>query len=349
MTPVTVRPDLEIGGFRVAAGSRATIDLPVGKLSDHTPVSMSVHVAHGRRPGPTLFVSAAIHGDEVIGVEIARRVLRAPQIDNLRGSLLVVPIVNAFGFLNHDRYLPDRRDLNRSFPGAPHGSLAGRLAHLFLNEVVLRSDFGIDLHSAAMHRSNLAQVRVSPARARTLQLADAFGAPVTIVAKLRDGSLRQVAEERGVDMLLFEGGEALRLDETSARIGASGVLRVMAALGMIPSRGVPKAKARSVKATSSRWARAPMGGLLRSFKTIGDTVVEGEILGVVADPFGENEVEILSPDGGVVIGRRNMPIVNEGDALFHVGATAHPDSEATIETLTLAPQPDFMLDEDEII
>ena len=265
------RPDLEIGDTRVAPGSRATIDLPVGKLSDHTPVSMSVHVVHGKRPGPTLFVSAAIHGDEVIGVEIARRILRAPQLDRLRGTLLVVPIVNAFGFLNHDRYLPDRRDLNRSFPGAPHGSLAGRLAHIFMTEIVLRSDFGIDLHSAALHRSNLAQVRVSPARERTLELAHVFGAPVMIVARLRDGSLRQIAEENGVDMLLFEGGEALRLDETSARIGASGILRVMGALGMIPKRGIGGPGARSVTATSSRWLRAPVGGLLRSFRTIGDT------------------------------------------------------------------------------
>lgn len=343
------RPDFTIGEARLAPGSRSTVDLPVGKLSDHTPVSMSVHVVHGQRPGPTLFVSAAIHGDEVIGVEIARRILRAPQLERLRGTLLVVPIVNAFGFLNHDRYLPDRRDLNRSFPGAPHGSLAGRLAHKFMTEIVLRSDFGIDLHSAAMHRNNLAQVRVSPARERTLELAHVFGAPVMIVARLRDGSLRQIAEANGVDMLLFEGGEALRLDETSARIGASGILRVMAALGMIARRGVRDPGARSVTATSSRWLRAPVGGLLRSFRTIGDSVAADEVLGVVADPFGENEVEIGSAEPGVVIGRRTMPIVNEGDALFHIGFTSHSAIGATIETITAAPQPDFMLDEDEII
>jgi len=184
------RAAFALGGARVAPGARRTVDLPVSVLSDHTPVTMSVHVVHGRRPGPTLFVSAAVHGDEVIGVEIARRLLRAPQLDAIRGTLLVAPIVNAFGFLNHSRYLPDRRDLNRSFPGGAGGSLAGRLAHLFLTEVVRRSEFGIDLHSAAIHRTNMPQIRVGPASEATLRLAEAFGAPVVMVSKLRDGSLR---------------------------------------------------------------------------------------------------------------------------------------------------------------
>ena len=144
------RPDFQIGGETIAPGTRRTVDLPVSVLSDHTPVTMSVHVVHGRRPGPVLFVSAAVHGDEVIGVEIARRVLRAPQLDTLRGTLMVIPIVNTFGFLNNSRYMPDRRDLNRVFPGSESGSLASRLAHLFMTEVVNRAEFGIDLHSAAI-------------------------------------------------------------------------------------------------------------------------------------------------------------------------------------------------------
>ena len=126
----------KIGGHSVAPGTRRTVDLPVSVMSDHTPITMSVHVVHGKQPGPTLFVSAAIHGDEVMGVEVVRRILRTPSLDTLRGTLLAVPIVNTFGFLNHSRYLPDRRDLNRSFPGNAVGSLAGRLAHQFMTEVV---------------------------------------------------------------------------------------------------------------------------------------------------------------------------------------------------------------------
>ncbi|MEE4189720.1 MAG: succinylglutamate desuccinylase/aspartoacylase family protein, partial [Roseobacter sp.] len=149
------RAPFEIAGQSIAAGSVATVHMPVSIMPDHTPVSLSVQVHHGKRAGPTIFVSAAVHGDEVIGVEIVRRLLRAPQLAHLRGTLLVVPVVNAFGFLNRSRYLPDRRDLNRCFPGHPSGSLGSRLAHIFLNEVVLRCDTGIDLHSAAIHRTNL--------------------------------------------------------------------------------------------------------------------------------------------------------------------------------------------------
>lgn len=171
------RAPFQIGDHAVEPGTRRTVDLPVSVLSDHTPVTMSVHVVHGKRPGPTLFISAAVHGDEIIGVEIARRVLGASQLDTLKGTLLVVPIVNTFGFLNHSRYMPDRRDLNRCFPGSAAGSLAGRLAHLFMTEIVARSDIGIDLHSAAIHRTNLPQIRVSASSPDTLQLAQSFGAP----------------------------------------------------------------------------------------------------------------------------------------------------------------------------
>ena len=310
---------------------------------------MSVHVVHGRRPGPTLFVSAAVHGDEVIGVEIARRLLRSPQLDTVRGTLLVVPIVNAFGFLNHSRYLPDRRDLNRSFPGKEGGSLAGRLAHLFMKEVVRRSDFGIDLHSAAIHRTNMPQIRVSPSSDGTLKLADAFGAPVVIVAKLRDGSLRKAAQDKGVDILLYEAGEGLRFDEVSARAGLAGILRVMHEMGMIPRKGISRARTKPVHATSSTWQRAPAGGLMRGYKGTGEYVEAGEVLASISDPFGEVEIDVTSELAGVIVGRTNLPVVNEGDALFHIAKTKTSNAEDKIEDLSNQLQGDPMFDEDEII
>ena len=178
-----IRKPFEIAGRRIAPGQRMTVDLPVSTLTDHTPVTMSVHVIHGKKPGPVMFVSAAIHGDEVIGVEIVRRLLRTPTLDRMAGTLLAIPIVNTFGFLNQSRYLPDRRDLNRVFPGSAAGSLAARLANLFLTEIVGRSDFGIDLHSAAIHRTNLPQVRISPGSDRMRHMAEVFGAPVIITSK----------------------------------------------------------------------------------------------------------------------------------------------------------------------
>lgn len=347
---MATRKAFEIGGQRVAPGTRKTVDIPVSVLSDHTPVSMSVHVVHGRRAGPVLFVSAAVHGDEIIGVEIARRLLKASNLDGLRGTLLVVPIVNAFGFLNHSRYLPDRRDLNRSFPGSPRGSLASRLADIFMSEIVGRSDFGIDLHSAAIHRTNLPQIRVSPSSLETMAHARAFGAPVTITAKLREGSMRQVAQESGVDILLFEGGEALRLDEMVVRSGVSGILRVMKSLKMVGNKGIAKPRKPTLHATSSTWVRSPAGGLLRLFKSAGDFVQEDDLLGIVSDPFGEVESEVYAPMEGLIIGRTNLPVVNEGDGLIHIAEIKQAEVvEDTIDSLNSQLLADPMFDEDEII
>ena len=232
------RAPFEIGSYRIEPGSRWTVDLPIGVLSDHTPGTMLVHVVHGRRDGSTLFVSAAVHGDEVIGVEIPRRFLRSRKLDSLQVTLVVVPMVSAFGFLNHSRYLPDRRDLNRSFPGSDSGSLAGRVADMFMKEIVSRSDSGIDIHSAAIHRTNLPRIRISPASDKVSELADVFGASVAILSREHDGSLRKVAGDRGVDIILYEAGEGLRFDELSARVGVAGILRVMQAMGMSTSRGI---------------------------------------------------------------------------------------------------------------
>lgn len=345
-----VRPAFQLGGNRIAAGSRVTVDLPVSVLSDHTPVTMSVHAVHGSKPGPTMFVSAAIHGDEVVGAEIVRRLLRIPQLDNLRGTLLAIPIVNSFGFFNHSRYLPDRRDLNRSFPGSPSGSLASRLAHLFLTEIVARCDYGIDLHSAAIHRTNLPQIRVTPGNSKVLKLARDFGAPLMLTSKIREGSLREAASAAGVEILLYEAGEGLRFDEFAVRSGMAGIMRVLASTGMISSKGIAKVRKPSILSTSSTWLRAPAGGLLRAFKSAGDMVAPGDVLGIVSDPFGEQETELKAPESGLVIGRTNLPIVNEGDGLFHIARIDRKlDPEATIETLAAQLDADPIFDEDEII
>ncbi len=340
----------EIGGERIAPGERRTVDLPVSVLSDHTPVTMSTHVIHGKRPGPTVFVSAAIHGDEVIGVEIVRRVLQSPKLRGLRGTLICIPIVNAFGFLNHSRYLPDRRDLNRSFPGSEKGSLAGRLAHLFIKEIVKKSDYGIDLHSAASHRDNYPQVRVTPGRPKLRELADMFGAPILLTSKVREGSLREAASAVDCDVLLYEAGGGLRFDEFAVRVGTTGVLRTLHGLGMIGGKPVAPSKAKPLVCSDSYWMRSPAGGLLRTFKKSGDTVVEGDLLGVVSDPFGEVETPIAAHSDGVIIGRSELPIVNEGDATFHV---AHParnrNAETALDLYTADVEGSTLFDEDEII
>jgi len=347
---MSARAPFVIGDEAVLAGTRQTVDLPVSVLSDHTPVSMSVHVVHGKLDGPTVFVSAGIHGDEVIGVEIVRRLLRAPKLRGLRGTLIVIPIVNAFGFINHSRYLPDRRDLNRMFPGTPGGSLASRLAHLFLTEIVTRSDLGIDLHSAAIHRTNLPQVRISPNNAYTAELADVFGAPVVLESPLRDGSLRGAARDIGKDVLLYEAGEGLRFDEMSIRAGVAGILRVLHHVGMMTSKGISKPKTPPQYCSSSKWLRAPVGGLLRTFRAEGDVVAEGDLMAAVSDPFGAHEKEIHAPFNGIIVGRAILPIVNEGDAIFHLARVkSMSGAEGAVGDLNDQLADDPLFDEDEII
>ncbi|RFF27561.1 MULTISPECIES: succinylglutamate desuccinylase/aspartoacylase family protein [unclassified Wenzhouxiangella] len=309
---------LHIGGVTIQPGERRSIDLEVGRLYTHSPTTMPVQVLCGSKAGPVLFVSAAIHGDELNGVEIIRRLLKVPQLKRLRGTLIAVPIVNLHGFINLSRYFPDRRDLNRSFPGSERGSLAGRVANLFMTEIVSQATHGIDLHTGAINRGNLPQIRANLDDEEALQLAKAFGTPVILNSALRDGSLRMAATDHDIPILLYEAGEALRFDEIAIRGGVEGIVRVMRQLGMLP-RTRKKAPPEPVIARSSSWVRAPQSGLFRAYVALGNRVTRNEtVLGVVSDPFGEEEIEVHSPWSGIVIGRLNLPLVNEGDAICHI-------------------------------
>jgi len=344
------RSPFRIGDVSVPAGSRATVDLPVSLLANHTPITLPVRVIHGRRAGPTLFVSGVIHGDEIIGVEIIRRLCRTPPLRRLRGTLLCIPIVNVFGFIGHSRYLPDRRDLNRSFPGSIKGSLAGQLAHLFSSEVLSRSDFGIDLHSAAINRVNLPQLRIDFEHGRSLELAKAFGAPVIVDAPDRPGSLRSAGKQAGIEVMTFEGGEALRFDELAVRSGVRGILRVMKVVGMVPPRSVADAHTQPALSHSSAWARAPESGILRTFKTTGASVTSDELLGVIANPYEDVETEVRANAPGLIIGRTNLPVVNQGDALFHIAQVPSAvGAERKVDAIETELGGDALFDDDEII
>ena len=314
-----MRDPIEIAGVSVAPGEHRTIEVPITDLSTHTPINMPVRVNHGRRDGPVLFVCGAIHGDEVNGVEIIRRLMRLSGLRRLRGTLIAVPIVNVFGFLNNSRYLPDRRDLNRSFPGRSSGSLAGRLAEMFLREIVSKSTHGIDLHTAAVHRDNYPQIRADLDNPELERMARAFGAPLTINADLREGSLRAAAAKLGVPVMVYEGGEALRFDELPIRSGVNGVVRCMRELEMLRETKPRKMTRQPAVIRSSIWVRAPKSGIMRAVIALGRPVVQGGLLGVVSDPFGGNEIEVRAPADGIVIGRTYLPQVHEGDALFHIG------------------------------
>jgi predicted deacylase len=266
-----------------------------------------------------MFICAAIHGDELNGVEIIRRLLKRKILRSMRGTLIAVPVVNVHGFLIQSRYLPDRRDLNRSFPGSARGSIAARMANIFVTEIVAKADCGLDLHTGALNRSNLPQIRADLDDERNLELAKQFGAPVIIDSTIRDGSLRECAAERGIPLLVYEAGEALRFDDIAIRAGLRGIVRVMRHLGMLPEGAVSKPLV-PVIADSTSWVRAPCSGIVSRKAELGTRVLKQQSLALVGDPLGEDQEDVLAPFDGIVIGRSNLPLAHEGDALFNVAA-----------------------------
>lgn len=307
----------EIGGVTIAPGEKKKIKIPLARLYTHTQMTIPVEVLHGHHPGARLFISATLHGDEINGIEVIRQVLEKVDVKKLRGTIVAVPIVNVFGFIYQSRYLPDRRDLNRSFPGAQRGSLAARLAYLFLHEVVYKCTHGIDLHTAAPPRTNLPQVRANLSDAETRRIAEAFAAPVLMSGTGPEGSLRRVAANKGIPLLVFEGGESFRFNEYTIDIGTNGILRVMAALDMIdPNLAPPGAISMISKRTG--WVRARQSGILRLSVGMGEYVKKGESLGVIADPFGGSALPVVANRDGLVIGRVIQPLVHQGDAVVHL-------------------------------
>lgn len=320
--------ELKIGNTLIPPGCRIKLQLPAIKLYTDTEMSIPVEVIRAKKSGPTIFISAAIHGDELNGIEIIRRLLTMRSLRLSKGTLIAVPIVNVYGMLNQSRYMPDRRDLNRCFPGSQKGSLAGRLANLFLTEIVNKCDYGIDLHTGAIHRSNFPQIRANLKDEMTLELARTFGIPVLINSTLRDGSLREAATEAGTKVLLYEAGQALRFDELSIRAGVKGILNVLSHLGMIRRRSTKSKPVEPSIAYSSSWIRATASGIVRDRKMLGDHVKKGEILAEINSPTGDIVEQVKVQRSGIIIGKQNIPLVQEGDAMYHIADFETPKDVA---------------------
>lgn len=304
----------------IQPGTKEILLFEAPNINMQVKINIPVHVFHGMKVGPKLFVASTVHGDEVNSIEIVRRVHKQINLKKLRGTLITIPVVNIYGLIMQSRYLPDRRDLNRSFPGSNKGTIAARLAHGVMKQVVSRCQCGIDLHTGALGRINMPQLRVNLATRGAKELALAFDTPVILDAKLRDGSLRQAASELGIPLLVYEGGEALRFNEICIRGGVRGVLNVMTHLGMLT--GPKKKKNRAIISHSTRWLRAPASGLVQPLnEKLARAVKKGELLAYIHDPFLVNpSVEVFAPFDGIVIGQALKPMASEGDALYNIAS-----------------------------
>ncbi|MCO4844752.1 MAG: succinylglutamate desuccinylase/aspartoacylase family protein [Sulfurovum sp.] len=309
-----------LGGVEIPKGTKQQLEIELPSFYG-TPTTLTTYVIRGKKEGPIVFISAAIHGDELNGIEIIRRLRQLHLLSKLRGTLILVPIVNIYGAINLSRYLPDRRDLNRSFPGHSKGALASRVAKTFFDEIVSKCDLGIDLHTASIHKDNLPQIRTNTNNEYTLMLARAFEAPVVLHSELRDGSLRAVAQDKGIPILLYEAGEALRLDEKSIKIGVKGIINVLRANEMLPQLQRKKStQIKTMLTKSSTWIRAQESGMIQTLKKLGDVVEEGEVIARIHSLFDDQEYELTTPFDGIIIGKTQIPLIHEGDAAFHIAA-----------------------------
>lgn len=309
--------DDRFGGKLVRPGDVAQVDLKVSETVSHQPGRIPVIVIRGSEPGPTLYVTSAVHGDEINGVAIVRHLIAglAGRLD--RGTLIAVPVANRFGFDANDRYLPDRRDLNRHFPGDPRGHMASRIADHLFRKVVQISDAGIDLHTAAAGNSNLCHIRGDADNPRVKELMRASGVPILVHSDGPKGSLRRAATEAGIPSILFEAGEAGRFHRHAVEIGHHAVLQLLSEAGMVEGR--LRRPPFQTLVRRSEWVRSDHGGILDLRVEPGDLVAKGQELGTIYDPYGRHVDHVKSDRSGVVLGIATDPLINPGMALVHVG------------------------------
>lgn len=315
--------EFTIAGNAVQPGTHKIILFPVPNINVQVKMEIPVHVFHGKKAGPTLFIISAIHGDELNSIEIIRRIHDYIQIKKLSGTILTIPVANIYGVMLQSRYMPDRRDLNRSFPGAKKGTLAARLAHGIIEKIVSHCDYGIDLHTGGIGRINMPQLRVNLSTPGAKKLARYFGTPVILDAKLRDGSLRQAASELGVPLLVYEGGEALRYNELCIRAGVLGIINVLHYLKMIQSTNKNLlTPAKTVITNTTRWVRSPVSGLVQPVAdAFTRSVKKNDVLAYIHDPLLMNpSVKVVAPFEGIVIGQALKTMASEGDPLYHIAS-----------------------------
>ncbi len=314
--------DFIILGRKVAMGETKTINFSFAKLYTATKVEIPVIISRSDKPGPTVLLTAGIHGDEINGVEVVRQVIAKKISRPIKGTIICIPILNIFGFLNAERTFPDGRDLNRVFPGTKTGSLASRVAYHFTKEILPLADYCLDFHTGGAQRFNAAQIRVVPDSPELLKLAEIFNAPFTVFSSNLTKSYRSTCAKMGIPSLLFEGGKSLDSNKYIVKNGVDGVIRILEHLEMLnPKITIPMITEQSVLIEKSRWIRAQRSGLLHVKIACNKYVEKDEFLATITDPYGEMRFKVKAPNAGYIINVNHAPIIHQGDAIFHISTT----------------------------
>ena len=311
--------DIIILGKKIEPGQTKIINFSFAKLYTATKVEIPIIVSRAVIDGPTVLMTAGIHGDEINGVEVVRQVIAKKINIPQRGIIICIPILNIFGFLNAERTFPDGRDLNRVFPGTKTGSLASRVAFHFTKEILPMADYCLDFHTGGAQRFNASQIRIVPNNKELFELAEIFNAPFTVYSNNLSKSYRSTCEKLGIPSLLFEGGKSLDNDKHIVKNGVDGVLRVLAHLKMLrPEISLPENKHSTVLIEKSRWIRAQKSGLLHVKIACNKYVEKDEFLATITDPYGQMRFKVKAPNAGYIINVNHAPIVHQGDAIFHI-------------------------------
>lgn len=319
---------LEIFGESVLPGESKTIQLEIARLHTTTKLNIPIVIKRSKIEGPVVLFSGGIHGDEFNGIEIVRQIITKKINKPKKGTIICIPIINIYGFINKSRDFPDGRDLNRVFPGSKKGSLASRFAYHILTDIMPLVDYAVDFHAGGAGRFNAPQIRLTPNNPEVKILADAFNAPFTLFSKNITGSFRSSSEKMGVKMLLFEGGKSLDINNDVAQEGINGVKRLLKHLDMLnPKHFAPPQKKQTIYIEKSGWLRAKCSGLLIDNNMVGTFAKKGTVLGMITDPFGKFERKIKAPNDGYVLNANHSPVVYQGDAIYHLSNTAEEDSE----------------------
>jgi len=316
---MALHKNITILGEEVLPGESKTIMMEIARLHTMTKLKIPIIVERSKLEGPTILFSAGLHGDEINGVEIVRQLIVRKINKPKRGTIICIPVVNIFGFVNQSREFPDGRDLNRVFPGSKNGSLASRFAYYLLKEVIPNIDYCIDFHAGGASRFNAPQIRIVPNNEELKQLSDVFNAPFTLYSKNIPGSFRSACDKLGVKMLLFEGGKSLDINNNITQEAIQGIKRFLEHFDMLsPRKKASVANIGSIYITKSGWMRARQSGLFHHKAEAGDFVHKGEIIAVITDPFGKFEQNVKAPNSGYIINANAAPIVYQGDAIYHI-------------------------------
>ena len=310
---------LHILGEKVGLGESAKVSFNVAKLHTQNTIDVPVIIERSKKPGPTVLITAGIHGDEINGVEIVRQIIAKGINKPKKGTIICIPVINVFGFIHMDREFPDGRDLNRVFPGGKGGSLASRVAHKLMTEIVPYADLILDFHTGGADRFNAAQIRIVKNEVVLDELAQIFGAPVIYYSKNLNKSFRNSCYKLGIPMLLFEGGKSFNIDSTITNTGVNGAKRVLHHLEMLDRKfKVSKPKKKCVKIADSKWIRANHSGMFKPIVSVNDQVKKGDVLGHITDPYGSFNHFVKATNEGYIFNVNESPIIYQGDAIFHI-------------------------------